>query len=233
MSTFTRVLRWLESSSSSSRMPGRGACAPAGRRRAGGPPIPGETAGSGSSSGASRHGLGRDHADLGRLRCARTSSSMARTVSPSATTARARPSWKARSGVPSRARACPAADLALGQQPLDAGRQLEQAQDVGDGGPALAHPGRHLLVGEAELLDELLVGGGLLQHVEVLPVEVLHQGLLEAVGVVEPSGRGPGWSGGRPAGPPATAARRRSARSSSASHPDRVAPGPAGARRAP
>ena len=38
---------------------------------------------------------------------------------------------------------------------------------------------RHLLLGEAEVLDELLVGGGLLERVEVLAVEVLDQRLLE------------------------------------------------------
>ena len=38
---------------------------------------------------------------------------------------------------------------------------------------------RHRLLRELEVLDQLLVGGRLLERVEVLPVEVLHQGLLQ------------------------------------------------------
>ena len=75
-------------------------------------------------------------------------------------------------------------DLPLGQQALDPGRELEESEDVGDRRPALPHPGGHLLVGVAELLDELLVRRRLLEGVQVLPVEVLHQGLLEAVRIV-------------------------------------------------
>ena len=44
---------------------------------------------------------------------------------------------------------------------------------------ALADPGRDLVVGEPEVLDQLLVGGGLLERVQVLAVEVLDQRLLE------------------------------------------------------
>ena len=40
---------------------------------------------------------------------------------------------------------------------------------------------RDLVVGEVELLDQLLVGRRLLEWVEVLAMEVLHQGLLEEV----------------------------------------------------
>ena len=76
------------------------------------------------------------------------------------------------------------ADLALGQQALDAGRKLEQSERVGDRRPALPDPGGHLVVGVAELLDELLIGGRLFEDVEILAVEVLDQRLLEAVGVV-------------------------------------------------
>ena len=69
--------------------------------------------------------------------------------------------------------------LAVGDQPLDRRGQLEQAQGVGDRRPALADPAGHLVVGEAEVLDELLVGRRLLERVEVVAVEVLDQGLLE------------------------------------------------------
>ena len=40
------------------------------------------------------------------------------------------------------------------------------------------------LVGEVEVLDELLVGGRLLERVEVLAVEVLDQRLLERAAIV-------------------------------------------------
>ena len=104
------------------------------------------------------------------------------------------------------------AELALGHQLLDRRRQLEQPQGVGDGRPALADPVGDLLVGEAEVLDQLLVGRRLLERVEVLAVEVLDQRLLERVGVVDrPDDRRDGLEPG-PLRPPATAARRRSAR---------------------
>ena len=58
-------------------------------------------------------------------------------------------------------------------------------------------------MGVAEVLDQLLVGGRLLERVEVLAVEVLDQGLLEAVGLV---GRldqdGDGLQPGPPGRPP-------------------------------
>ena len=70
-------------------------------------------------------------------------------------------------------------ELAVGDQPLDRRRELEQPQGVGDRRAALAHPPGQVVVGELEVLDELLVGGRLLERVEVLAVEVLDQGLLE------------------------------------------------------
>ena len=100
-------------------------------------------------------------------------------------------------------------DGAVGQGPLHPGGQLEEPQGVGDGGPALAHPAGHLLVGVAELVDQLLEGGRLLQRVEVLAVEVLDQGLLQAVDIGDASAPAPASSAARPAGPPATGAHRR------------------------
>ena len=95
---------------------------------------------------------------------------------------------------------------------LDRRGQLKQAQGVGDGHPAAADPGRQLLVGQAEILDQLLVGTGLLERVEVLAMKVLDQGLLDAVRARGRCGRWPGSSATRPAWPPATVVRRRSAR---------------------
>ena len=66
-----------------------------------------------------------------------------------------------------------------------------------------AHPGRHLVVGESELLDQLLVGGRLLEGVEVLAVKVLDQRLLEADRVAgvgldqDPDGLEPGPTAAR------------------------------------
>ena len=70
------------------------------------------------------------------------------------------------------------------QGPLCPCRELEQAQGVGHRGPTLAHPSRHLLVGQSELIDQLLIGGGFLEGIEVNPVQVLDQGLLETGDVI-------------------------------------------------
>ena len=48
----------------------------------------------------------------------------------------------------------------------------------------LPDPARDLVVGQAEVLDELLVRGGLLERVELVAVEVLDERLLERGGVV-------------------------------------------------
>ena len=70
---------------------------------------------------------------------------------------------------------------------------------------ALADPGGHLVVGEVEVLDQLLVGGRLLERVEVLAVEVLDQRLLERAERRRRRARWPGWS----ASPARLAARHR------------------------
>ncbi len=79
----------------------------------------------------------------------------------------------------------------VAHQALDRRRELEQAQGVGDRGAAAADPDRDLFVGEAEVLDELLVGRRLLEHVEVRAVDVLDQRVLErrrVVGVADQRG---------------------------------------------
>ena len=99
--------------------------------------------------------------------------------------------------------------LAVGHQPLDLGRQLEQPQEVGDGRAALADPLGHRLLRHVEVLDQLLVGGRFLERVEVVAVEVLHQRVLERQLVADVAHDDRHDTGGRPAWPPATAARRR------------------------
>ena len=60
--------------------------------------------------------------------------------------------------------------------------QLEQADQVGDGGAAAADPARQLLFGQAELLDQGGAGARLLDRVEVLADHVLDQRRLQALG---------------------------------------------------
>src|SRR5262249_22133422 len=52
------------------------------------------------------------------------------------------------------------AERAVLQVALDGRRELEEAQRIGDGRPALADAGRDLVVGEREVLDQLLVSRG-------------------------------------------------------------------------
>ena len=73
---------------------------------------------------------------------------------------------------------------AVGEQVLDRGRQTEQAQRVRDRRPALAHPPGDLVVGQLEVLDQLLEGRRLLERGEIVPVQVLDQRLLDRADVV-------------------------------------------------
>jgi hypothetical protein len=63
---------------------------------------------------------------------------------------------------------------------LDGRGELKEAQGVGDGGPALPDPLRQLLVGQTEIVDQLLESRGLFKRVKVLAVQVLHESLFEA-----------------------------------------------------
>ena len=65
------------------------------------------------------------------------------------------------------------------QVPLDRRRELEQPQGVRDRRPALADPGRDVVVGEREVLDELLIGRGFFERVQLLALDVLDDRLLE------------------------------------------------------
>ena len=91
---------------------------------------------------------------------------------------------------------------------LDRGRQLQEPQRVGDRDAAASDPRRHLLVRETEVLDELLVGGGFLERVEVGAVHVLDQRVLERRRVVGRSDEGGDrLQSGAPRRPPTTLAR--------------------------
>ena len=63
-------------------------------------------------------------------------------------------------------------------------RQLEQAQGIGDMRPGPAEPTGQLLVGGPEVIEKLLVSRGLLERVELLPVQVLQQRVAEHVVVL-------------------------------------------------
>src|SRR5919106_2373105 len=64
----------------------------------------------------------------------------------------------------------------LGRDPtLDASWQAQQAQRVGDDGSTATQTGRQLVLGDAKVDQELLVGGSLLEWVQVLPVDVLQE----------------------------------------------------------
>ena len=70
-------------------------------------------------------------------------------------------------------------DLALDRRP-----ELEQPDRVADLGPGAADPRGQLLVGAAEVLEELLVGRGLLERVQLRAVQVLQQRVAQHGGVV-------------------------------------------------
>ena len=80
--------------------------------------------------------------------------------------------------------------VTLGQAPvgdrrLDARRQVEKAQRVGDGRASSTDPAGDVVLAEAELVDELPIGLGRLERVEVLALEVLDERELELVTIGE------------------------------------------------
>ena len=192
--TVTRVSRCSASSFSSSSRPGG---------RSFGRPA--------SGPAPSIDALGRSWSSAGgprARRARRTASSTMRTDQPPATASRASCSWRLGRGC----RAAPGhgrPTAALRQQLLDGGRELEQTQRVGDRRPALADPRGHLLLGQAEVLDQLLVGRRLFEGVEVLAVEVLDQRLLDRAARRRSSRTTAGMVGSPARWRPASAAPRR------------------------
>ena len=110
-----------------------------------------------------------------------TSASASRTFRPSSTIRWASASASSR---PTRARAWPAVRAGLhdGCAPLG---QLQQAQGVGDVAAALADGLGHCLLGVAEALDQRVVARRLFDRVEVGALDVLDDGDLEHLVVVE------------------------------------------------
>ncbi|SPE61253.1 hypothetical protein SBV1_620025 [Verrucomicrobia bacterium] len=75
-------------------------------------------------------------------------------------------------------------NAALPQISLQAGRQFQQAQRVGDDCAALTHLGGGFLLGELELPDELGITLGLLDGVKVFALQVFDEGQLEHRAVI-------------------------------------------------
>ncbi len=101
----------------------------------------------------------------------------------------------------------PGGQPAFSDESLDGRRQLKEAQGVRDRDPASADAARELVVGEPEVLDQLLVGTCFLERAQVLAMEVLDERLLdgtELVGVTNEGGdrREPGALGRPPAALP-------------------------------
>ena len=164
----TRVSRWSASRFSSSSRPG-------GRSRvARGQPRAVDRVGAGTGGRARPARRRRRDAVRRRRRplrpCAPTSPRRRRRgpVAPGAPVRRP----EQRSGVAGR-------QLAVGEQMLHRRGKAEQTHAVGDRRAALADPGRHLIVGELEVLDQLLVRSRLLERREILPVQVLDECLLD------------------------------------------------------
>src|SRR5690606_4829574 len=67
---------------------------------------------------------------------------------------------------------------------LDRRGEAQEAQGVGDLGPRAVDALCELLLGAAEVVEQLLVRGGLLERVELRAVQVLQQGVAQQVGVV-------------------------------------------------
>ena len=58
-------------------------------------------------------------------------------------------------------------------------RKLEKAEIIGDGSTLLSYPVGHLLLCEIAFLDQSLIAEGHLNRVQILPLDILHDGHLE------------------------------------------------------
>src|SRR3989304_928537 len=86
--------------------------------------------------------------------------------------------------VPSARRSCSSISAPSGDRPgrrpprqrrANGGRELEQAQCVADGRPALADAPTYFFMGQAEVLDQLAIALGRLERGQVFSLEVLDQ----------------------------------------------------------
>ena len=75
-------------------------------------------------------------------------------------------------------------EASLAQKGLQLGRELEEAQGVGDDDAALADLGGGLLLSQVELPDQLGVAPGFLDGVEVFALEVFDEGQLQGGAII-------------------------------------------------
>ena len=73
----------------------------------------------------------------------------------------------------------PGADHAGGNTLLHCKRQVEQPERVADVRPGTTDLLGKLLMGRTEVVEQLLVGRGFFQRVQLLPVQVLHESVTE------------------------------------------------------
>ena len=62
--------------------------------------------------------------------------------------------------------------------------EVQQTQGVGHGGAGFADTGGGVLLGQAIVVDELLIAAGLFHRVQVFPLQILHQRKLRDAAVV-------------------------------------------------
>ena len=77
----------------------------------------------------------------------------------------------------------PHGQLSAGQVLLDFGRELQEAEVVGNGGAVFSDLDRCFLLGKPEGFDELTVGLGGFDGIEVFPLNILDEGHLEGFGL--------------------------------------------------
>src|SRR5699024_11263969 len=69
------------------------------------------------------------------------------------------------------------AQSAAGEPALDQCREAQQAQCIGDLGTRTTDPLAELVLGASEVVEQLLVGSGFLERVQLGAVQVLQQGI--------------------------------------------------------
>ena len=74
---------------------------------------------------------------------------------------------------------------AIGDRGLDAGREVEQSERVGHRRSGSTDARRDLVLAEPEVVDQLAIGVGGLERVEVVALEVLDERQLELVAIGE------------------------------------------------
>ena len=122
-----------------------------------------------------------------------------------------------RPGSPIKVRAWPARQLAFPHQSLHRFRQRQKPQRVGDVAAALADLLGHLFLGVAEALHQFVIGGRLLDRVQIGALDIFDDGDLERLRNRPSRARPPARRAAWPSAPRASAARRRRSRRRSAS----------------